>query len=87
MKIFDKNGREILPFDTLKIYHFTGIRRKKHFMYKFVSGFDGRFLKVEHLDSKRETYHLLMDDKKNQDIEIVQGYGHDGKSFEDRVKS
>jgi hypothetical protein len=32
--IFDKNGVAIEPNDVLKVYHFTGARRKKHYMYK-----------------------------------------------------
>jgi hypothetical protein len=32
----DKNGREIKEFAVLKVFHFIGARRKKHFMYKWV---------------------------------------------------
>lgn len=33
---FDKNGKEIKEFAVLKIFHFTGIRRKRYYMYKWV---------------------------------------------------
>jgi len=33
---FDKNGKEIKEFAVLKVFHFIGRRRKKHFMYKWV---------------------------------------------------
>lgn len=34
---YDKHGKEIHEFDLLKVFHFTGARRKKHYMYKWVS--------------------------------------------------
>lgn len=30
----DAKGREIEAGDVLKVFHFTGARRKRHFMYK-----------------------------------------------------
>lgn len=33
---FDKNGKQINQFALLKIYHFTGARRKRYYMYKWV---------------------------------------------------
>lgn len=33
---FDKYGKEIKEFAVLKVFHFIGARRKKHFMYKWV---------------------------------------------------
>jgi hypothetical protein len=36
IKIFDKNGIEVEEFDLVKVYHFTGARRKKYYMYKWV---------------------------------------------------
>lgn len=32
----DKNGKVIHEFDVLKVFHFIGARRKKHYMYKWV---------------------------------------------------
>ncbi len=31
---YDKKGIEIRAGDILKVYHFTGARNKKHYMYK-----------------------------------------------------
>lgn len=84
MATTDKNGREIMLGDTLKIYHFTGARRKKHFMYKYVQGETARFFEISHLNPKNETYYLFKDSNRHDDIEIVQGFGSDGKSFEER---
>lgn len=30
----DKTGREIVRGDIVKVYHFTGARRKRYYMYK-----------------------------------------------------
>ena len=34
VSLLDKNGVLIEPFDVLKVYHFTGARKKKYYMYK-----------------------------------------------------
>jgi len=85
----DKNGREIMAGDTLKMFHFIGPRRKRYFMYKFVrdnpSGYMQDFFRVYHLDIKDSYYQLQKDGKQHDDIEIVQGYSN-GVSFEDRPK-
>ena len=90
--IYDKNGREIKVGDTLKIFHFVGARRKKYYMYKYVhsvvllSGGKSAYLKVKHLSPEDKHYHIALNGKKHQDIEIVQGYGDDGDSYENRPK-
>ncbi len=33
---FDEKGVEIKEFAVLKVFHFIGARRKKHYMYKWV---------------------------------------------------
>lgn len=38
----DIHGVTIEQFDVLKVFHFTGARRKQHFMYKWVLERDGR---------------------------------------------
>lgn len=76
--IFDKNGREIMPGDVLKVYHFTAaLRRKKHFMYKQVmiadklrDGTD--ILRVSRLDLTDDFYTLICDGKHFPDYEIIQ---------------
>ena len=93
MKTTDKNGREILAGDTLKIYHFTGARRRKHFMYKFVDGIlpnnrgENTYLKILHLDCARGSYLMALDGKSHDDIEIVQGFGAEGVPFDQRARS
>lgn len=48
--MLDKNGVEIEEFDVLKIFHFTGARRKKHYMYKVAIMHNGK-LYGSHIDS------------------------------------
>lgn len=76
--LYDKTGREIMVGDVLKVYHFTAaLRRKKHFMYKQVTGTrkfrDGTdVLDVSHLDLTADTYPLICDGGTLRDYEIVQ---------------
>ena len=88
----DKNGREIMPGDTLKIYHFTGARRKRHYLYKFVKQIlpnnrkEKAYLDIMHLDLSGGSYLMPLDGKLHADIEIVQGYGIDVVPFDQRAK-
>jgi len=88
---YDKNGIPIEIGDTLKIFHFIGGRKKKYYMYKFVEKMSecGRFLIISHLSKREGSYRLLIDNKKLDDIEIVQGYGDVGQEYmhyEDRER-
>jgi hypothetical protein len=56
----DERGREIEPGDVLKVFHFTGARRKRHYMYKQAVGYvtlskkvdqsPPQYLKISHLN-------------------------------------
>lgn len=50
-RVFDENGHEIHPYSVLKVFHFIGARRKRHYMYKWVK--DGPELKALHLDDDK----------------------------------
>jgi hypothetical protein len=90
----DKNGREIQPGDTLKIFHFIGRRRKRFYMYKYVEAIvafpewkDGlTALRVAHLNVANETCLILRRGQWEKHIEIVQGYGYgdDRRPFDER---
>ena len=55
---FDQSGKEIQEFDLLKVFHFTAaLRRKKHYMYKFVTVRDG-YLFALHLNGTDGGYWL-----------------------------
>lgn len=91
--LLDKTGREILPGDTLKVFHFiAAVRRERCFMYQWVESIvdlgpnKTPFLKISHLGLKAEHYHDRMDGRQREDIEIVQGYGTDGLCWRDRRK-
>jgi hypothetical protein len=90
--IYDIKGREIKPFDLIKLYHFTGSRRKKYYMYKWVLQF-GDYLFGMHLEkpidfnSKFGNFSLSQSLIDNSYGEIIQGSGYEfGFSFEDRPK-
>ena len=71
--IKDKNGVPIEEFDVLKIFHFIGARRKKHYMYKVAILWNGR-LYGSHLDSNplRPNFPLWTPEFSSEDTEIVQ---------------
>lgn len=76
-KLYDKTGREIKIGDLLKIFHFVGARRKRHFMYQQVveetHTADGlSWLKVDYLNLSGATYMVLCDERVRKDYEIIQ---------------
>ena len=85
--MLDKTGRKIVPGDVLKVFHFIGARRKRHYMYKQAIEYRPHpnsahgYLKISHLsnvggvgsDTIGETYYLeLADGRVLTDYEIVQ---------------
>ena len=62
--LYDERGRQIMEGDVLKVFHFRGARRKRHYMYKqaretiMLGSSDPKpFLKISHLNKKDEHYH------------------------------
>ncbi len=95
-KLYDKFGREIMVGDTLKVFHFTGARRKRYYMYKFVQSiFEAndktRYFRICHLSYpgkyKDDTYLEALDNRLFAYIEIVQGYGEERFPFDERPKT
>lgn len=89
--IYDKNRRPILIGDILKIFHFTGARKKRYYMYKQVIGVhtfgEGKFYTISHLEMDDSSYYLKLDGEVHSEIEIVQSNGELGDIyFEDRIK-
>lgn len=84
----DKTGREIRVGDTLKIFHFVGARKKRHYMYKYVRGAGHGRLVVDHLSPSDGCMFIAMRGQLLRDTEIVQGLGgvYDGQDFFDRPK-
>ncbi len=92
--LLDCKGREILPGDTLKLFHFIGARRKRCFMFKWVEAIETRptwcagldALRISHLNLEGETWLKIRDGSQWMDCEIVQGYGADGTPFDQRPR-
>jgi len=87
--LYDKTGREIFINDVLKVFHFTGARRKRYYMYKQVAGLNRKmpgYLRINHLNGKDEGYNQKINGCVLENVEIVQGFGDGSLSFEDRPK-
>jgi hypothetical protein len=82
-KLYDKAGIQIMVGDVLKVFHFVGARRKRHYMYKQVISAvplgkenPKLYLKISHLDlDKSDPYHERLDGRRLTDYEILQGKG------------
>ncbi|MER9768905.1 hypothetical protein NKJ09_22905 [Mesorhizobium sp. M0189] len=83
--LYDERGIPIEYGDVIKVYHFTGARRKRHYMYKQCLGFkmigkgyDVPYMKFGHLNlatgaDERNAYYLECPDGRiMRDYEIVQ---------------
>lgn len=77
--LYDERGRQIMEGDVLKVFHFTGARRKRHYMYKqaretvMLGSSDPKpFLKISHLNKADEHYHEREDGRTLTGYEIVQ---------------
>lgn len=88
--LYDKNRRPIEVGDILKVYHFTGARRKRHYMYKQVMDRStvGRqkpvpVFNVSHLSLKHDGYCEFIDNRILDNTEIVQSVD---ANFENRTK-
>lgn len=89
--LYDKSGRQIMRGDILKVFHFVGARRKRHYMYKqaldtVMLGKNNPtpWLKISHLDLSdgMDAYYVEFEDGRVlEDYEIVQSKD---AAFEDR---
>lgn len=93
--LYDKRGIPILPGDTVKVFHYVAaVRREKRYMYKFASQIVWRaadkapLLQLSHLNLQHEWYWELMDNRRLENYEIVQGYGGvpGGSDYRDRER-
>ena len=82
--MLDKSGRKIMPGDVLKVFHFIGARRKRHYMYKQALRYERGRLVISHLNRIDETeawelgtnyYIEAADDRPRSDYEVVQCCG------------
>ena len=84
--ISDKDGKEMRVGDVLKVFHFEGARRKKHYMYKQIVGKvklgmpPTDYFKVSHLSrDPKEHYLINFSEGHLKDYEIVQSWGCNDK--------
>jgi hypothetical protein len=80
--LYDASGRQIMRGDVLKVFHFVGTRRKRHYMYKQAletvtlgKTKPAPFLKISHLDLSEgmDSYYVEIEDGRVLgDYEIVQ---------------
>lgn len=73
----DINGTPIMPFDVVKIYHFTdATTQRRHYMYKHAQTKEVRnnaaFIRIGHLDESGDSYLLAADGLQHSDYEVVQ---------------
>lgn len=74
----DKTGRQIERGDVLKVFHFIGARRKRHFMYKQAIGIKTfspsglSYMMFSHLELDDKYYLESCDGRLLRDYEIVQ---------------
>lgn len=77
-QIKDKNGRIIRKGDIVKVYHFTGARRKRYYMYKQCLGVtrvfkDGSMAwSFDHLDLGHTRPYEVLGGEILTDYEIIQ---------------
>jgi len=77
-KLYDKNGMIIHVGDVLKVFHFVGARRKRHYMYKqpiaivHHGAANTPYLKISHLNMSDNYYLEALDGRTLTDYEIVQ---------------
>mgnify|MGYP003633966484 CR=1 FL=1 len=73
---FDKNNQEIKEFDLIKIFHFTGQRRKKHYTYKHIRKSKEGKLICKHLNECDDGFlYMCLHSLNKNDIEIIQRGG------------
>lgn len=85
----DKNGRQIERGDVLKVFHFTGSRNRRHYMYKQVLGVKtlqsgNEYLMFSHLELNDDYYLERCDGRTLCDYEIVQSID---TRFEERPRT
>ena len=87
--IVDKFGNEFIEGAVVKLFHFTGARNRKHYMYKIVTKVCNKtsYVSFCHLDSnifgkKRADFRMTKD--QCSEMQIVQAYYRDYRNLKTR---
>lgn len=78
-QLFDFKMRPIKEFDVVKVFHFIGARKKRHYIYKHVKIKNGEF-SGDHLEGNGSSFWLKSCADENgvlRDFEIVQRAKYD----------
>lgn len=89
--LYDRHGRQIMLGDVLKVFHFIGPRRKRHYMYKQVVKIgpinhesQHSYLHISHLNLDQDRpYYEYLDGRTLAGYEIIQSVD---AAFEDRPR-
>lgn len=83
----DKNGYPIKEGDLVRSYHYTGARRKRYYLYHYITKRDG-ILWMMNIDSvfNKHVGGCCPLKALNYKPEILHGYGEDGTYFDERKK-
>lgn len=78
----DKHGRRVQPGDVVKVFHFIGARRKKHYMYKTIVETQQGVLAACSSELGTKPFPHTCQLSALGDFEIVQGFNPDFDSKE-----
>lgn len=80
-QLYDKNGVPVYPGDLIKTFHYTGSRKKKHYLYHTVVNKEGYLFMVptSHLEPSlaKDGGVCLLRIGLTEDCEIISGMGPD----------
>ncbi len=70
----DKNGKPVTRGSVIKLFHFTGRRRKKHYMYKVIDYIEGQWygIDITSLVIDKDPHKFILRCVNDYDYEIVQ---------------
>ena len=86
-KIVDKFGNEFIEGAIVKVFHFTGARRRKYYMYKLVVGVSNETGRVSffHLDTLRLGHivkcDFILSAKDCSKMQIIEAYYKDCRNL------
>lgn len=85
--VYDETGKQILPGDLLKVYHYTARRnRKKHYLYKIALNYEG-YWGANDFDAEDKSRHILQFDQRNVCVGAKVVYEKDWETKRKKIKA